>query len=33
MSPGTKLEEDPEGLSGTSLQLSFSKELCPLNKT
>lgn len=32
MSPGTKLE-DPEGLSGNGLQLSFSKEFCPLNKT
>lgn len=32
MSPGSKLEEDVEGLSGSSLQMSFSEEFCPLNK-
>lgn len=30
MTPGTKLDQDPEGLSGNGLQLSFSKEFCPL---
>lgn len=32
MSPGTKLDKGPEGLSGNGLQLSFSKEFCPPNK-
>lgn len=32
MSPGNKLEENLEELTGSTLQLSFSKEFCPLNK-